>query len=188
MNVDQIKKLVPELEDIPLFVTDTAALAIGAFEQGHGDKVVQACLNGACVGYFHGNDGSPVLGIQIDSLLPKRLSEEELRAVLLHEVAHIRRRHIPAFEEVLGGKGLNGSFEDTEQEADMFSLEHGSDIIDLGNGIIKTLMCQLAQTAVAYKAIKGKDMSSARKSRYLRSTLVTHKVRVRAFMALCNQF
>lgn len=187
MNVEQIKKLVPELGDIPLFISNTAAQAVLAFEKGMGIEAAQTCLCAAGAGWFQSENG-PVKGIQIDGLLPEKLSPEELRAVLLHEIGHIKCAHIASLEEAIAGRTLVGSFEDTEQEADMFSLEHGSDINDLGNGIIKTLMCQLAQTAVAYKAIKGKDMSSARKSRYLRSTLVTHKVRVRAFKALCNQF
>ena len=186
MNVEQIKKLVPELGDIPLFIGNTAAQAVLAFEKGMGIEAAQTCLCAAGAGWFQSENG-PVKGIQIDGLLPEKLTEEELRAVILHEVGHIKCGHIPTLEEVIAGRSLNGTFEATEQEADMFSLEHGADIVDLGNGIIKTLMCQLAQTAVAYKAIKGKDMSSARKTRYLRSTLVTHKARVRAFKALFNQ-
>jgi hypothetical protein len=187
MNVDQIKKLVPELGDIHLFIGNTAAQAVLAFEKGMGIEAAQTCLCAAGAGWFQSDNG-PVKGIQIDSLLPKRLSKEELRAVLLHEVGHIKCGHIASLEEAIAGRTLVGSFEDTEQEADMFSLEHGSDIIDLGNGIIKTLMCQLAQTAVAYKAIKGDEMSHARKTRYLRSTAVSHKARFRAFNALSNQF
>ena len=187
MNVDQIKKLVPELGDIPIFIGNTAVQAVLAFEKGMGIEAAQTCLCAAGAGWFHSEDG-PVKGIQIDSLLPKRLSKEELRAVLLHEVGHIKCGHIATLEEAIAGRSLNGTFEATEQEADMFSLEHGTDIIDLGNGIKKTLICQLAQTAVAYKAINGKDMSRANMSRYLRSTVVSHKARFRAFKALCNQF
>lgn len=187
MNVEQIKKLVPEIGDIPLYLVNIAELAITAFSQGHSLETAQMCLNGAAAGWFHGVDG-PVLGIQIDALLLQRMTEAELRAVLLHEVGHIKLDHIPTIEETLSGVGLKGTFEGREIEADMFALEHGADIVDLGNGIIKTLMCQLAQTAVAYKAIKGDEMSHARKTRYLRSTAVSHKARFRAFKALCNQF
>jgi hypothetical protein len=144
-------------------------------------------LNGAAAGWFHGDNG-PVLGIQIDALLLQRMNAEELRAILLHEIGHIRLGHIPTLEETLAGVGLRGTFEGREMEADMFALENGADILDLCNGIKIVAQVQLAQTIVAYKAIKGEDMTVPTIRRVTRETLVDHKVRFRALMALYKQF
>jgi hypothetical protein len=144
-------------------------------------------LNGAAAGWFHGDNG-PVLGIQIDALLLQRMSEEELRAILLHEIGHIRLGHIPTLVETLAGVGLSGTFEGREMEADMFALENGADILDLCNAIKVVAQVQLAQTIVAYKAIKGEDMTVPTIRRISRETLVGHKVRFRALMALYKQF
>ena len=187
MNVEQIKKLVPEIEDTPLYLVNIAELAVSAFTQGYSLEQAQMCLNGAAAGWFHGVDG-PVLGIQIDALLLQRMSEEELRAVLLHEVGHIKLDHIPTLEETLAGQGLKGTFEGREMEADMFALEHGADIIDLCNGIKAVAKVQLAQTVIAYKGIKGVEMPQATIRRVVRGSLVDHKVRIRALMALYKQF
>jgi hypothetical protein len=73
-------------------------------------------------------------------------------------------------------------------EADMFALENGADILDLCNGIKIVAQVQLAQTIVAYKAIKGEDMTVPTIRRISRETLVGHKVRFRALMALYKQF
>lgn len=188
MNFEQIKKLVPELGDIPLFVHNTADMAVDAYHRGSNEATINACLNGAGAGWLMGPDGVPVIGIQLDSLLTEKLTKEELRGVLLHEIGHIKCGHIPALEEVLAGKNCNGTFEETEQEADMFSLEHGTDIVDLTNGLKKLFMCQLTQTMVTIKTIKGKDASPGWARRYIRAGVVGHKVRIRAFKALCNQF
>ena len=187
MNKEQIKKLVPEIGDINFYIVDTANLAVTAVSQGYSLDIVPTILNGAAAGWFHGDNG-PVLGIQIDALLLQRMNAEELRAILLHEVGHIRLGHIPSLEETLSGVGLKGTFEGREIEADMFSLEHGSDIVDLCNGIKIVAQVQLAQTIVAYKAIKGEDMTASTIRRVSRETLVGHKIRFRALMALYNQF
>ncbi len=186
MNVDQIKKLVPEIGDIPLYIVDIAELAVSAFTQGHSLETAQMCLNGAAAGWFHGVDG-PVLGIQIDALLLQHMTAAELRAVLLHEVGHIRLGHVPSLEETLSGVGLKGTFEGREIEADMFSLEHGSDIVDLCNGIKAVAKVQLAQTIVAYKGIKGVAMPEATIRRVVRGSLVVHKVRIRALLTILRR-
>ena len=186
MNKEQIKSLVPEIGDIPLFFVNTAELAILAFSQGHSLETAQMCLNGAAAGWFHGGNG-PVLGIQIDALLLQRMTTKELRAVLLHEIGHIKLDHIPTLEETLSGVGLKGTFEGREMEADMFALEHGADIVDLCNGIKKVMQVQLAQTIVAYKAIKGEEMSVSAIRRIVRQTLVDHKVRIRALLAIIRR-
>ncbi len=186
MNVEQIKKLVPEIGDIPLYIVDIANLAITAFSQGHSLETAQMCLNGAAAGWFQGTDG-PVLGIQIDALLLQRLSEKELRAVMLHEVGHIKMGHIPTLEETLSGVGLKGTFEGREQEADKYALDHGADIVDLCNGIKGVAQVQLAQTIVAYKGIKGVDMPQATIRRVVRGTLVDHKERVRALLSILRR-
>src|SRR5574343_645667 len=186
MNVEQIKKLVPEIGDIPLYLVNIAELAITAFSQGYGLETAQMCLNGAAAGWFHGVDG-PVLGIQIDALLLQRMTEAELRAVLLHEVGHIKLDHIPTIEETLSGVGLKGTFEGCEIEADMFALENGADIVDLCNGIKAVAKVQLAQTIVAYKGIKGVTMPQATIRRVVRGTLIDHKVRMRALLAILRR-
>ena len=186
MNVEKIKSLVPEIGDIPLYIVDIAELAVSAFTQGHSLETAQMCLNGAAAGWFHGVDG-PVLGIQIDALLLQRLSKEELRAIILHEVGHIKMGHIPTLEETLSGVGLKGTFEGREMEADQFALEHGADILDLCNGIKGVAQVQLAQTIVAYKGIKGVSMPEATIRRIVRGSLVDHKVRVRALLTILRR-
>ena len=186
MNVEQIKKLVPEIGDIPLFFVNTAELAILAFSQGYGLETAQMCLNGAAAGWFHGGNG-PVLGIQIDALLLQRTTTKELRAVLLHEIGHIRLGHIPTIEETLAGVGLRGTFEGREMEADMFALENGTDILDLCNGIKIVAQVQFAQSLIAYKGIKGEEMSVSAIRRIVRQTLVDHKERIRALLAILRR-
>jgi hypothetical protein len=187
MNVEQIKKLVPELGEIPLYIVNIAELAVSAVSQGYSLEMAQMILNGAAAGWYQAEDG-PVLGIQIDALLLQRMSEAELRAILLHEIGHIRLGHLPSLEELFAGVGLRGTFEGREMEADMFALENGADILDLCNGIKIVAQVQLAQTIVAYKAIKGEDMTVPTIRRVTRETLVDHKVRFRALMALYKQF
>ena len=59
ITVEQIKTFVPELGDIPLFISNTAAQAVLAFEKNMGIEAAQTCLCAAGAGWFHSHPSNP---------------------------------------------------------------------------------------------------------------------------------